>query len=154
MGLAKRKYKNTELYLLLPDVFPSKVLDTMDQQYLYYKKSPIISPLLKHMCIELYNNKWIQPHSNTIKSKSRNINLSSNEIDALVCIPHVYSIIPIVAELNGGQDIPPPSSTPINPSSINYDSTPVHHSILQSRDRLFFISYTPACTMLCRWYLI
>ena len=31
---SKRKYKNTELYLLPPALFPSAPLDTIDQRYL------------------------------------------------------------------------------------------------------------------------
>ena len=54
---APRKYKNIELYLLPPALFPSAFLDTMDQCYLDCNNSPIVSPLLKPMRIELYNDK-------------------------------------------------------------------------------------------------
>ena len=54
---ATRKYKNNELYLLPPALFPSEILDTIDQQYFDSKHAPVVSPLLKSMCIELYNDK-------------------------------------------------------------------------------------------------
>ena len=65
-GSATRKYKNTELYLLQPALFPSETLDTMDQGYLDCNNSPIVAPLLKPMIIELYNNKWLQPEENAL----------------------------------------------------------------------------------------
>ena len=54
---ATRKYKNTELYLLPPALFPSEVLDTIDKRYLDSKHFPMVSPLLKPMRIELYDEK-------------------------------------------------------------------------------------------------
>ena len=52
-----REYKNTELYLLPPSLFPSEVLDTIDERYIDCKNAPIVSPLLKPMHVELYNEK-------------------------------------------------------------------------------------------------
>ena len=44
-----RKYKNTELYLLPPVLFPSEALDTIDRRYFDYNIVPIVSQLLKLM---------------------------------------------------------------------------------------------------------
>ena len=51
-GSATRKYKNTELYLLPPDLFPFVVLNTTNQRYLDCNNSPIVYPLLKPMRIK------------------------------------------------------------------------------------------------------
>ena len=54
---AKRKYKNTELYLLPPALFPSTPLDTIDQHYLDNQFAPIVNPLKGALKVELYNDK-------------------------------------------------------------------------------------------------
>ena len=46
---ATRKYKESELYLLLPSLFHNNPVNTMDQRYLNYSLSPIISPLKKSL---------------------------------------------------------------------------------------------------------
>lgn len=53
---ASRKYKGTELYLLPPAIFPHEPLDMMDERYLNYSHAPIVSPLKKSLCIEMYND--------------------------------------------------------------------------------------------------
>ena len=73
-----RKYKNTELYLLPPALFSSEVLDTMNQRYLDSKNALIVSPLLKPMHIELYNDTWLQPRHASIPTKSRIKDLPQN----------------------------------------------------------------------------
>ena len=55
---ARRKYKSTELYLLPPQLYPSEPLDTMDQRYLAYEHTPVVSPLNKQ------TNKKINKHKN------------------------------------------------------------------------------------------
>ena len=56
---ATRIYKNTELYLLPPALFPYETLDFLDQRYLECNHAPVVSSLLKPMQIELYNDKWL-----------------------------------------------------------------------------------------------
>ena len=53
---AKRKYTNTELYVLPPTLFPSDPLDTIDQRYLDNQFAPIVNPLKGALKIELYND--------------------------------------------------------------------------------------------------
>ena len=106
------------------------------------------------MRAELYNDKWLESHSNNLKTKSRHIDLPSNEIDVSAFVLYTHSSIPTVAELNIDQDVSPLNFTPINPPSVNHESTPVHDSSMQSRDKLFFISYNPEGTMIHQWYLI
>ena len=54
--LPVRKYKNTELYVLPPALFPSEVLDTINERNIDCKNASIVSPLLKPMRVELYND--------------------------------------------------------------------------------------------------
>ena len=42
---APRKYKNTELYLLPPALFPSHPLNTINQQHMDSAHAPIVNPL-------------------------------------------------------------------------------------------------------------
>ena len=55
----KRKYKNTELYVIPSALFPSEILDTIDERYLDYKHAPVVYPILKPIRFELYNDKWL-----------------------------------------------------------------------------------------------
>ena len=48
---SKRKYKNTELYLLPPALFHSNPLDTINQRYINSTHDPIIDPLKPFMII-------------------------------------------------------------------------------------------------------
>ena len=56
---ATHKYKNTELCLLPPALFPLNPLDTVNQRYLSSTHTPICNPLMKSLQIELYNNTWL-----------------------------------------------------------------------------------------------
>ena len=85
---AKRKYKNTELYLLPPALFPSKPLDTIDQRYLDSRNAPIVNPLKKTLRIELYNNKWLQSKGSIIPTLSSTIDQASSAYDAVAFTPH------------------------------------------------------------------
>ena len=90
---AVRKYKNTELYLLPPALFPSEVLDTIDERYIDCHHAPIVSPLLKPMRVELYNDKWLQFPANTVSTRSTHVDLPSSELDAIVFAPSpIYSM--------------------------------------------------------------
>ena len=71
----------------------------MDQHFLDSKNSPIISPLVKPIRIELYNDKWLQPHGNDISTKSPHINLPSSELNAIAFEPHAGTPIPLKDEL-------------------------------------------------------
>ena len=51
-----RKYKGLELYLLPPNIFLHDPLDTMDQRYLNFSNSSIVSPFKVPLQIGLYNN--------------------------------------------------------------------------------------------------
>ena len=57
---AKRKYKNTELYLLPPLLFPVHPLDTMNQRYLSRKFALVVKPLKWSLKIELYNENHLR----------------------------------------------------------------------------------------------
>ena len=56
---AKRKYKNCELYLLPPALFPSAPLGTIDKRYLNSQYAPITNLLVGALRVKLYNDKWL-----------------------------------------------------------------------------------------------
>ena len=153
-GSATRKYKNTELYLLPPALFPTEVLDTMDQRFLDCNHAPVVSPLLKPMRIELYNDKWLQPHGNDLNTTSPHTNLPSSELDAIAFAPHDNTPILSMDELDSGTHPVPEMcqsiARPISPPG----QFSLHSKILHSSDTLFFMEYTPAGTMLRKWYLV
>ena len=69
---ATRKYKATELYLLLSSLDPSEPLNTINQRYLNYEHAPILHPLKKSMQIGLHNNTYFHPKPSTIQAKPSN----------------------------------------------------------------------------------
>ena len=85
---SKRNYKNTELYLLPPALFPSHPLDTIDQRYLNSSHAPIANPLKKSMKIELYNDKWLSMPNTSTPTYSTIVNQPSSELDNLAFLPH------------------------------------------------------------------
>ena len=149
-----RKYKNTELYLLPPVMFPSEVLDTVDQRFLDYEHAPVVSPLLKPMQIELYNDKWLQPHHKVVKTKSTTVNRPSMEIDAIAFESHPIPIIPTMEVLNKEYNTPHATSEINTDPETTLAQNTLHSQIERSVDKLLFIQYTPAGTMRRRWYLV
>ena len=106
------------------------------------------------MQIELYNDKWLQPHHEVVKTKSTIVNRPSMEIDAIAFESHPIPIIPTMEVLNKEYN------TPRTTSEINTDPETtlaqhtLHSKIECSVDKLLFIQYTPAGTMRRRWYLV
>ena len=135
-------------------MFPSEVIDTVDQRFLDCDHAPVVSPLLKPMQIELYNDKWLQPHHEVVKTKSTIVTRPSMEIDAIAFESHPIPIIPTMEVLNKEYN------TPRTTSEINTDPETtlaqhtLHSKIECSVDKLLFIQYTPAGTMRRRWYLV
>ena len=126
----------------------------MDQRFLNCKHAPIVSPLLKPMRIELYNDKWLQPNGNDINTTSPHINLPSSELDAIAFAPHAIPPTLSMDELNNGtHPIPEVCQSIVHPISPP-GQVSLHSKILDSSDRLFFMEYTPAGTMLRKWYLV
>ena len=74
--------------LLPPALFPSEALYTIDQRYLDCNHVPIVSHLLKPMLIELYKDKWMQPHQSNIPTSSKIVDLPSSGLDAISFEPH------------------------------------------------------------------
>ena len=103
------------------------------------------------MRVELYNDKWLQSSGTTIPTRSLHVNLPSSELDTIAFTP---STIPTVDDLLVDGDVPPPIELLSDPLPPLLDSADLHESIIRSKNRLFFIKYTPAGTMLHRWYLI
>jgi len=133
-----RKYKATELYLLPPTLYPSEPLDTMDQRHNDFDHALIVSPLMKPLRIELYNETTFKPHTSHITS---NNNKPSTQLDQTALQPHTLPPKPLIAEAPPAiqSQIPPPSP----PSSLQS----LHERILTSHDKLFFIKFTPTNTL-------
>ena len=148
---APRKYKNTELYLLPLALLPYKVLDTIDELYLDYKNAPIVSPLLKLMRVELYNDKWLQSSGTWILTRTAHLDLPSSELDAIAFTP--FTIL-TVDDLLVDSGILPTTKTIADPLPPVLDSANLHESIICSNNKLLFIMYTTAGTMVQRWFLI
>ena len=151
---ATRKYKNTELYLLPPALFPSEPLDLLDQKYLDCNHAPIVSPLLKPMQIELYNDKWLDSKQAKIKTKSTHVDLPSNDLDSLAFKPHSKPTIPTLSELFQDNTISQVAQPSIVETVNTVASAGIHADILSSNDKLFFISCTVSGTMKRKWYLV
>ena len=60
---ATRKYKGTQLYLLPPNLFPHKHMDTMDGRYLNSIYAHMVFPLKRSFRVELYNGVYFPPDS-------------------------------------------------------------------------------------------
>ena len=128
-----RKYKNTELYLLLPVLFPSEALETIDRRYLDSKHAPIVSPLLKHMQIELYNEKWLQSHDSHIPTKFRINNLPNSELDAIAFEPHPETMILLESVMNEELDVYIIVDAVALKPTVKYDVAELHQSVTTSR---------------------
>ena len=73
-----RKYKETDLYLLLPAIFPSDPMDTMDVRYLNYSHAHIVSPLKKALKIEMNNDAYFDKST---PSHSTSKDMASCQLD-------------------------------------------------------------------------
>ena len=63
-------------------------------------------------------------------------------------------MMPLVSETNKDIDVSIINNEIISKPAVTYDITELHHSITNSRDKLFFISYIPDGTMIWQWYLV
>ena len=126
----------------------------MDQRFLYCKHAPIVSPLLKPMWIELYNDKWLQPHGNDLNTKYAHKNLPSSKLDSVTFEPHISTFIPSIEKLDGAPPPIPELCQSIAPTLLPPAQFSLQSEILRSTDKLFFMEYTPAGTMLRKWYLV
>lgn len=145
---ATRKYKGTELYLLPPSLFPSNMLDTLDQKFLNYDHAPVVSPLKQALQIESYNAEWFdQPKPPT------EINIPLSNIDKQAFQEHsIPSLEQLCNETPLTSTTEPTYPTPeqiIIPTNNN-----LHSQIINSKDKLFFIKYTPLNTLRPKWYLV
>ena len=146
---ASRKYKGTELYLLPPAIFPHEPLDMMDERYLNYSHAPIVSPLKKSLRIEMYNDTYFSPH--TVKLDKPRANQPSNDIDKQAFAEHNDKIeLPAVQLFEESGNIMPATEDMTTTTEPNCE----HTVIDSSKDKLFFIKFTPERTMRPRWYLI
>ena len=153
---AKRKYKNTELYLLPPALFPVHPLDTIDQRYLDSEHSPVVNPHMRSMKVELYNDKWLQGKGAITPTSSTIIDKPSSVFDHAAFAKHPDTSYPRTHDLHIASDTTPDTieNNPITKiTPLRQHSSPPTDSFTNdlrtSSDNLFFIAYTPSSTMTC-----
>jgi len=158
---AKHKYKNTELYLLPPSLFPVHLLDTMDKRYLNIKFAPIVNPLKRSLKIELYNEKYLREKGEKIKTYSKINDKPLSLVDNLAFHPHPDTSYLLTGEIHQEYDTKPDTiesvlSAQLLPADqISQPSlTHLRKAVIKSADRLFSIAYTPSGPMTSRWYLV
>jgi hypothetical protein len=147
-----RKYKGTELYLLSSNIFTHDPVDTMDQRYLNFSNSSVVSPFKQPLQIELYNDTYFPSNSKQIIKPS---------LDQPPCqLDHS------AFQLHHSEGSLPPSSTLFKESNITQPDkeiietedmiTPCYNAedFKNLSDALFFIQYVPEGTMRRRWYLV
>ena len=149
-----KTYNNADLYLLIPVSFPFEVLDNIDHGYLDCNHAPIVSPLLKHMQRELYNDTWLEHCQATIKTTFNIVDLLLTEADAFAFHPHPVPSMPSVAALHEEDNLTPhDTEAALEIETVTPVST-LHLKIKCSFDKLLFVQYTPAGTMKRQWYLV
>jgi hypothetical protein len=140
---ATRKYKATELYLLPPALYPSNPYDTIDQRYLNYEHAPILSPLAKSLNIEEYNSQWFENHPKFEQ-------IAPKPATDTIQLPLQF---PKNEELHKETCSVPPIPE-IDSNLIKHSLQSLYHGIAKSKDKLFFITYTPANTLTAKWFLV
>ena len=121
----------------------------MDQRYLNFSNAPIVSPLQKPLQIELYNDQYFPTNSKHISKPSHD--QPSCMLDRSSFITHNDpSMAPSTSSLFQESNLPPPTVESIDITIPNLPLLPVQ----DLTDALFFIHYTPAGTLLRKWYLV
>ena len=121
----------------------------MDQRYLNYSNAPIPSPLKKPFQIEPFNDQYFPTNSKRILKPS---------MDQLSCLLDKSSfaahdnpsMLPSLQSLFEDSNLPLPAIESSASAILNLPLSPVQ----DLSDALFFIHYTPAGTMLRKWYLV
>jgi hypothetical protein len=148
---AIKKHRACDLYLLPPNLYPSNPLDTMDQRFLNFEHSPIQNPLHRPLRIESRADRFLLPPT------ALQVPLQDQPEHTI----DIEAITPHQPPPDQSKQLPPQPTTPLPPPPPSTTPVPnpptlpsLHESILASRDKLFFIKYTPTGTFKERWYLI
>ena len=136
---ASRKYKGTELYLLPPTIYPHEPLDMMDERYLNYSHAPIVSPLKNALKIEM------SPTDTKIASSPTRDHPIAGIDNAAFQVHIPPSADSLFAE--SGNVMPPFEAQMDVPCLDAAHNVNTAASITKSKDRLFFIKFTPDRTM-------
>ena len=56
-----QKYKGTNIYLIPPEIYPHRTLDTIYELYIIYEFSPVVSPFKNILQINIYDDKFFEP---------------------------------------------------------------------------------------------
>ena len=170
------KYMTQDLYLLPPTILPCEHMDTPDMRYLNSDFAPQNQPF-GDLDIESYNTHWFEneppsrvptfirdsfipsvspnstrPLSENYQWNSINSEWTPRENTENLALPPVPPVQTIPQPVSPAPCLSPsPSPTPTEDSPI---VSRLVESIAASKDKLFFIQYTPFGTLRPRWYAV
>ncbi|MGH7955061.1 MAG: hypothetical protein ACREOZ_03790 [Gloeomargaritales cyanobacterium] len=148
---ATRVHHSEDLFLLPPSLRPCDPLDTPDLRFLNHSHAPSLHPLKKVLDIDLYNEVWFD---STLVTKAPTRLAPSQRWPSLASDPveSVASRVPLGSL--PADEIVVCAEDSIEEHVLPSVPTDFPGALRASRDRLAFISYTPADTMRPRWYLV
>ena len=147
----KLKYHAEDISMLPPAIRPVEPLDGPDLRYLNNAHAPIPHPLKQAFDIKLYNEVWFSQPIDTSPPKLL------RELNADTLLGH--DTIPYVTATKANHRSEQ-VTVPIVISDDDLDTTLCHdpsrllQTILQSQDKLLFVSFRPEGTLRARWYLV
>ena len=97
---SKRKYKNKELYMLHPALFPSEPLNTTNQRFLNSHHAPVINPFQCSMKVALYSVKHLRQSKKLTPTNLTRLNHLSSELDNMAFTPRISSPYPSTSKLH------------------------------------------------------
>ena len=165
---AKMKFHSSSLSPLPPGLLPCDPIDTADLRYLNQDSPPVPNPL-SSLDIQLYNDVWFddKPPSHPPPFDFSNPTVPIPSIASgpfpplakLYDMPHADStqLMHPVKIVNHKPTAPTTALTdPMLPVPAHRPNQPtaLYESVINSEDRMFFVSYRPEGTLRPRWYLV
>ena len=160
---ALRKQHARDMFLLPPELNPCEPLDAADLRYINFERSPLTHPLLANLDIESYNTKWLP---------TSQLRVSPPTPPSADLAPHQFPTVAVMNQDMLATNPGPASATPSCPVSQSHDASSepsntttttmfdhqdvvtLDETIKASKDRLFFISYTPHGVLRPNWHLV
>ena len=172
------KFLAQDMYALPPQILPCADVDLPDFRYFNTNFAPIKHQFKENFNIESYNSMWLDNKSimskpvrqvcgdNIFKNVSPTVDTPEPQPvvpspgiipQSSLPVPCPDSVDEMAANLHdNSSDVSLPAGIPvvdvITPVPIS-DAKTIHRQILDSQDKLFFISYRGANTIRPRWYL-
>ena len=172
------KFLAQDMYALPPQILPCTDVDLPDFRYLNTNFAPIKHPFKDNFNIESYNSMWLDNKSivskpvcqvcgdNIFKNVSPTVDTPEPQpvVPSPCIIPQSSLHVPcpdsvdeMAANLHdNSSDVSLPAGIPVVDVVTHVhisDAKTIHRQILDSQDKLFFISYRGANNIRPRWYL-